>query len=144
MRRKLTKLLTRRVKCNWTGKPAGFTLTEVVVASALLVIAIIPILKGLTSAHLTTAIIEHKTRSLSLAQAKLDEIRASSIYNYSGTFTQTYVSLDGPYLCSVTDTGAGANLRTITVEVGYDSDGDSILVPDEVDVSLITLVAKRW
>jgi hypothetical protein len=119
-------------------------LTEVVVASALLVIAIIPILKGLTSAHVTTAIIERKTRSLTLAQTKLDEIRAGSIYNYAGSFAQTSVSLDGPYRCTVVDTAAGANLRTITVEVGYDSDGDNVLTTDEVDISLITLVARRW
>jgi Tfp pilus assembly protein PilV len=144
MRRKLTKFSTRSAKGNTRRTPSGFTLTEVVVASALLIIAIIPILKGLTSAHATTAIIEHKTRSLTLAQAKLDEIRSSSIYNYSGTFNQTSVSLDGPYLCTVADTGAGSNLRTIMVEVGYDSDGNGSLAPDEVDVGLVTLVAKRW
>lgn len=144
MRRKLTKPLTRSLKCNTGRKPAGFTLTEVVIASALLIIAIIPILKGLTSAHLTTAIIEHKTRSLTLAQAKLDEIKAGLVYNYNNPYAEANTSLDGPYLCKVVDAGQGTDLRTITVEVGYDVDGNGVLAPGEVDVGLVTLVAKRW
>jgi len=86
MHGKLTKLFTRSVKRNTSHEsrvtsraPAGLTLTEVVVASALLILAISPILKALTSAHLNTTTIEHKTRSLTLAQAKLDDIKARSI-----------------------------------------------------------------
>ena len=151
MLRKLTILFTRSIKSNTSGESqvrshaqAGFTLTEVVVASALLIIAIVPILKALTSAHVTSTIIERKTRSLTLAQTKLDEIRARSIYNYSGTFTESSTSLDGPYLCSVADTGGGSNLRTIEVSVGYDLNGNSTLETDEIEVTLTTLVAKRW
>jgi len=125
-------------------KPAGLTLTEVVVASALLIIAIVPILKALTSAHVTSTIIERKSRSLTLAQAKLDEIRARSIYNYSSTFTESSTSLDGPYLCSVVDTSGGSNLRTIEISVGYDLNNNNELELDEVEVTLATLVARRW
>jgi len=124
--------------------PAGFTLTEVVVASAILIIAIVPILKALTSAHVSTTIIEHRTRSLTLAQAKLDEIRARSIYDYTGTFTEVNTSLDGPYLCKVLDNSVSANLRRITVAVGYDVNGNNSLQPDEIEVTLATLVARRW
>lgn len=123
---------------------SGFTITEVVVASALLIVAIVPILKGLTAAHLNTTIIEHKTRSLALAQSKLEEIRARSIYSYDSTFAETDVSVDGSYLCDVADSGSGADLRTVTVSVGYDSNGDSALGSDEIEVVLTTLIAKRW
>ena len=123
---------------------AGFTLTEVVVASALLIIAIVPILKALTSAHVSTTIIEYKTRSLTLAQAKLDEIKARSIYNYSDTFTETDLSLDGSYLCNVQDTGPGTDLRTVTVSVGYDLNGNIQLEADEIEVTLAKLIARRW
>jgi len=125
-------------------RATGFTITEVVVASALLIIAIVPILKALTSAHVSTAIIEYKTRSLTLAQAKLDEIKARSIYNYSDTFTETDTSLDGSYLCNVQDTGPGTDLRTVTVSVGYDLNGDNTLAADEIEVTLATLLARRW
>ena len=126
------------------NRAGGFTLTEVVVASALLIIAMVPILKGLTNAHLTTAIIERKTRSLTLAQAKLDEIKARSVYHYSETFAETNTFVDGSYLCNVTDTSAGANLRTITVSVGYDLNDNDILANDEIEVTLTTYIAKRW
>ena len=122
----------------------GFTLTEVVVASALLIIAIVPILKALTVAHVTSTIIERKTRSLTLAQAKLDEIRARSIYNYSSNFVETSTSLDGPYLCDVKDTSKGTDLREITISVGYDLNGNSMLEADEIEITLATLVARRW
>jgi Tfp pilus assembly protein PilV len=151
MLRKLTILFTRSIKRNTSDESqvtshaqAGFTLTEVVVASVLLIIAIIPILKALTGAHVTSTIIERKTRSLTLAQAKLDEIRARSIYNYSSNFVETSTSLDGPYLCSVVDTTVSSNLRTIEISVGYDLNNNNELEADEVEVTLATLVARRW
>jgi hypothetical protein len=79
-----------------------------------------------------------------MAQAKLDDIRARSIYNYTGSFTETDTSLDGSYLCSVTDVTAGLDLRAIGVLVGYDLNGNNLLTPDEVEVVLATLIARRW
>ena len=104
---------------------AGLTLTEVVIASALL-------------------IIERKSRSLILARAKLDEIKARSVYHYGDTFAQTDVPLDGSYLCNVEDSAISSNLRKITVSVGYDLDGGNSLEPDEIEVTLATCEAKRW
>jgi len=126
------------------ARSEGFTLTEVVVASALLIVAIVPILKALTAVHLSTAIIEHKTRSLMLAQDKLDEIKARSIYHYSSSYTEDNTSLDGSYLCSVSDTGSGSDLRTITVSVGFDFNSDNTLSSDEIEVTLATRLSNRW
>jgi Tfp pilus assembly protein PilV len=123
---------------------AGLTLIEVVIASVLLIAAIIPILKCLTVAHASAVKIEHKSRSLLLAQAKLDQIRARSIYNYGVSFVEDNNSLDDSYLCNVSDTGSSNDLRTIVVSVGFDSDGDTDLSPDEVDVTLASLIARRW
>ena len=141
MRRKLTLSQgSARQRCRQTG----FTLTEVVVASALLIVAIVPILKALTSGHVMAALIEQKTRSLTFAQAKLDEVRARSIYDYSNLFSESSASLGDSYLCTVTDTSSGSDLRTIEVSVGYDRNGDSVLSSDEIEVTLVTLVARRW
>ena len=137
MNRKLT--IDNRIR-----RRGGFTLTEVVVASTLLILAIVPILKGLTSVHLNSSRIERKTRSLSLAQAKLDEIKARSVYNYTDNFTEANESLDGPYLCTVKDGAISANLRVMAVAVGYDVDGDSVLSSDESLVTLQTMIARRW
>ncbi len=123
---------------------SGFTLTETVVASALLIVAIVPILRALTSAHLSTGIIERKTRSLTLAQGKLDEIKARSIYYYADKFKEEDLSLDDSYLCNIADVSKGNNLRKITVLVGSDLNGDNVLADDEILVTFSTLLARRW
>lgn len=150
MYRKLTSLfvpLGSVTECGTQIKSrtrAGLTLTEVVIASALLIVAMVPILKGLTNSHLGTVIIERKTRSLVLAQARLDEIKARSVYNYSQSFAENDLSLDGSYLCNVVDEAINSNLRKITVLVGYDYDGDNTLDSDEIEVNQATYIAKRW
>ena len=122
----------------------GYTLTEVVMASALLLIVMVPILKALTSAHVTGIIIEHKTRSLIFARAKLDEIKARSVYHYDDSYTETDSSVDGSYLCNVSDSAVSADLRQITVSIGYDLNGNSVLDAGEIKATLATLLARRW
>lgn len=122
----------------------GFSITEVVLASALLIISIVPILKALTTAQFNSVVIEHKTRSLTLAQAKFDEIRAQSIYNYENSFAANNTSVDQSYLCNVADTAISDTLREITVSVGYDINADNVLEPNEVGITLATHLAKRW
>jgi Tfp pilus assembly protein PilV len=141
MRRKLRILICKSQIAN---RYKGLTLAEVVVASALLLVAMVPILKALTSAHVSTSIIEQKTRSLTLAQTRLEDIKARSIYNYSSSFAETNTSVEESYLCTVTDSGSASDLRQITVEVGYDLDGSSTLEAEEVKVTLSTLLARRW
>ncbi|UCF15241.1 MAG: hypothetical protein JSW59_17685 [Phycisphaerales bacterium] len=126
------------------NRASGFTITEVIMASALLIIALVPILKALTSTHVTSSIIERRTRSLMLAQGKLDDIKARSIYDYAASFAETNTAIDGSYLCNVADSAVTADLRQITVAVGYDLSGDSVLDGGEIEVTLSTLVARRW
>ncbi len=133
-----------RIKLKNRKRFAGLTLTEVVIASALLIIGIVPILKGLTSAHLGTVIIEQKSKSLILAQARLDEIKARSVYHYSQSYTQTNLSLEDSYLCNITDTSISSDLRKIKVQVGFDYNNNNILDSDEIHVTLVTYIAKRW
>jgi len=124
----------------------GLSIIEVVIASALLIVAMVPILKSLTIAQASSIKIDYKTRSLILAQAKLDEIKARSIYNYTNggdSFAESDTSLDGSYLCNITD-DSGDPLKTISVSVGYDTNGNSSLGSDEVQVTLTTLLARRW
>ena len=144
MHGKLNRLLKSKIRSRRNS--TGFTLTEVVIAAGLLIAAIVPILQALTVSHTTTTSIEYKTRSLTLAQAKLDDIKARSIYNYTNggsTFAESNTSLDGSYLGNVTD-DSGDPLKTITVSVGFDRNGDSTLSSDEIEVTLSTLLARRW
>ena len=122
----------------------GFTLIEVVVAVSLLAVAIVPILNALTVAYVTSSIIEQKTRSLVYAQSKLDEIRLRSVYNYDSAFAASDTSLGNSYLYKVSDSPSGSDLRIITVMVGYDINGNNLLSGGEVQVTLSTLVARRY
>ena len=122
----------------------GLSIMEVALASMLLVVAMVPILRALTKAHMFSSEIERKTQSLVFAQNKLDEIRARSIYHYSDSFAASGSAFGGSYLGNVEDTGPGSDLRTITVSVGYDSNGGGTLSGDEVEVTLVTYVARRW
>ena len=125
-------------------KRPGFTIMEVVVAASLLIIAMVPILKALTAVHLNSTLIERKTKSLLLAQAKLDDIKARTIYSYSSSYDQSDTVLETSYLCNVADTGSGSDIRTMTVSVGFDTDGDNGLDAEEIEVTLMTYIANRW
>ncbi|MHC4431752.1 MAG: type IV pilus modification PilV family protein [Planctomycetota bacterium] len=126
------------------NRASGFTFAEVVIATALLAIAIVPLLKALTTGQVTGSIVEHRTVSLIFAQGKLDEIKARSIYHYDDSFAETNSSLGGSYLCRVIDSAVGADIRNIKVSVGYDLNGNSALNADEIEVTLATLIARRW
>ncbi|MGA2094300.1 MAG: hypothetical protein ABSH16_12995 [Sedimentisphaerales bacterium] len=121
----------------------GLSIIEVAMASALLIVAMVPILRSLTKANMYSAEVAEKTQSLILAQKKLDEIKASAVYHYSDSFTANDTVLSGSYLCDVTDDG-NATLRTITVSVGLDENGDGVLNSGEYEVTLATKIAKRW
>lgn len=122
---------------------AGVTLTETVVASTLLVLSLIPLLKALTVAQVMDRVIERRSWSLMLAQAELDRIRAQSVYDYDRDFNATSAPLDGTYLCCVVD-NRDTSLRMVTVSVGLDCNGDNILSSDEIEVTLCTCLARRW
>ena len=135
-------MLSARAKRRLHHPRNGVTLTEVVVGSALLVVAVVPLLRALTIAQSTTTAIERKTRCLILAQARLEEIRARSIHHYEDSFRATSESLDASYLCTVSDDG-DPTLRLVTVSVGYDADADGELAEAETAVSLSTYLARR-
>ncbi len=121
----------------------GFTLPEVVVAAALLLIAIVPILQALTQANLDSVIIERRTRSLCLAQGKLNRIKARSIYDFNDV-TENNTNLGNSYLCNVSQTTVSSNLKAISVKVGRDIDGNGTLASNEIEVTLQTQIARRW
>jgi hypothetical protein len=114
------------------------------VAAALLLIAIVPILKALTQANLNSVIIERRTQSLCLAQGKLNQIKARSIYNFDNNFSESNTALGNLYLCNVSQTTVSSNLKAISVSVGLDLNGNGALTSDEVEVSLQTQIARRW
>ncbi len=122
----------------------ALTLPEVVIAAALLLSALVPILKGLTQAHLNSAIIERKTQSLGLAQAKLNKIQAISIYDFDSIASQDGEVLNVSYLCKTTVSSVNSNLTAVTVSVGKDINSNGSLDSGEIEITLQTQIAKRW
>ena len=116
---------------------------EIAMACVLLVVAMVPILRALTKAHMFSSAIERKTHSLALAQGKLDEIKARSIYHYSDSFAASDMALGDSFLCDISD-DEDASLRTVAVTVGYDIDGDGVLGSGEAEVALTSYIARRW
>ena len=72
------KLKSETKKRSFSAGRKGLTLTEVVVASSLLAMAIIPMLRGMSGSHMVSAAVEQKTHALIMAQAKMEEIKAIS------------------------------------------------------------------
>jgi len=120
----------------------GVTITEVVIATALLGAAIVPMLKALTTSHLNDKIIERKSRSIMLAQSRLEQIRAESIYNFEDSFDDI-TEPEENYICNVSDDG-DSNLKQITVSVGYDDNDNGILEDEEINITLNTYIARRY
>ncbi len=126
----------------------GFTLTEVIVASVLLAYALVPILQALTQANMNTVIIERRTQSLCLAQAKINQLQAQSIYNFDSIIVTPIphvegLGLSGSYVGKTTVSGSG-DLKTIKVEVGLHHNSDIVLDDDEIEIRLQTQIARRW
>ena len=117
------------------------TLTEVVVASALLLVCIAPLLKALTVAQIEDRAIERKSWSLMLAQRELEWIRARCLRHYEACYRVNSKVVGEGYLCTVTDDEDPA-LRTVTVSVGLDRNGDGVLSDGEVEVRLSTRLAR--
>jgi len=117
------------------------TLAEVIVASALLAIAIAPLLKALTAAQIEDRAIERKSWSLLLAQQELEGIRARCLRQYGACYRVSSRAIRDGYLCTVADDGH-PSLRTVTVSVGLDQNNDGRLSASEVEVSLSTRLAR--
>ena len=134
----------------WIMEPKSkksFTIVEVVVASLLLTVAMVPILRALTASHVMDRTIEYRTRGLVLAQAKLEEIRAESIYNYDFNYSEESSIIEGEYLVRVIDADLvppDNDLREFSIFVGYDKNQNDILEDDEIEVALKSLIARRW
>jgi prepilin-type N-terminal cleavage/methylation domain-containing protein len=127
--------------CDSGGRHSGVTLTEVIVASALLALAVAPLLKALTAAQIEDRAIERTSWSLLLAQQELEGIRARCLGHYDTCYRVSSKPIRDGYLCTVAD-DVHPSLRTVTVSVGLDQDNDGVLSTDEVEVRLSTRLAR--
>ncbi|MFA5292968.1 MAG: prepilin-type N-terminal cleavage/methylation domain-containing protein [Phycisphaerae bacterium] len=139
--------ITKKLRINIFKRQSrkGLTLPEVIVASALLLIALVPILKALTQVNMNAVTIERKTQSLCLAKTKLNQIQAQSIYNFDSVISQSNEVLSGSYLCNTTSQAVpgNSNLKSITIAVGMDRNSSGTLNGTEIEITLQTQIARR-
>jgi Tfp pilus assembly protein PilV len=120
----------------------GLTFTEVLVATLILSLAMVPVLKALTNSHLYSQMLERKTQCLILAQNAIEELRARAIENFDSSWSVSNQSAGGGYLLSIS-AGSESALRTVAVTAGFDENQNGSLDGAEVLVCLRTLIAKQ-
>lgn len=131
-------------------RPAGQTMLELIAATVIIMIALVPALKLTRQRFANTKELEHSELRLTLCTSKLEEelARTASQWDLNtqrGNF-QTAGYSDVRFLVSKSDAVAAGGipdaLATIDVTVWHDLDANGTLDPDELSVRLATKLAK--
>jgi hypothetical protein len=112
----------------------------VVLAAALLAACAVPILSATSRAPGLGDQIKARTKSAFLAQTRMENVLAAATVNFNQDFKRNNENLGDGYLATTQQTASGLT-KTVTVQVGRDTDKDSVLESNEVLVTLTTLVA---
>lgn len=119
----------------------GMTFTEVLIATAILAFAMVPVLQAMTRNHVYSMHLEQKSKSLLFARNQIEELRARAIENYDSSWSGSDLSLGDGYYCTVAS-DSDPSLRTVTVTAGFDADQDFHLDSEEVLITLRTFIAR--
>ncbi|MCA9195104.1 MAG: hypothetical protein KDB03_25205 [Planctomycetales bacterium] len=142
------------VNLNSRSQPAssrlGHTLLELVAASTIISLALIPALKMTRSSLELTESIEHKELAVVLCVSKLEEELALTSANWVAVgSTGTFTSLGHPEMCfsvaksdSETVGGITGSLMVIQVTVWFDQDRGQDMDSSEPSVQYSTKLAK--
>lgn len=127
------------------SRSSGLTLTEVVVALAVIAVALIPLMALLPGGSACYLHAERVGLCTLLAQRKMDETTSALMADYNATPSGTGdFSAEGHagyrYTVSVTQV-SGRPLKSLYVLVWEDRDGDGIADSHEYPTTLYTLVA---
>jgi Tfp pilus assembly protein PilV len=107
--------------------PKGFSLVEVIVPMAIIVLAVVGLLTSFVMGRLHTAVARHRNQSINLLRARIEEVRSRG-YDYLNAFSpnpavETYLVLDeGPDRESRDDDMTCTRVTQVT-----DSDLDGVL-----------------
>jgi len=119
----------------------GMTFTEVLVATLILSLAMVPILRAMGSVHLFSAKMEKNSRCLILAQNQMEEIKARTASDYASCRSVSNKDLGEGYLCSISADG-DSSFRIVSVSVGYDENQNGLLDTEEILLTLRTGMAN--
>ena len=118
----------------------GLTLVELLLAAALLAVCVVPIVEATTHAIGLAYQIENRTRATLLAQQEMETAIGTAAEDFSQDLTKNSHSLGDGFLVTVTQSTDGLE-KTVTVEVGHDTNGNTLLGADEVLAAFVTLAA---
>ena len=93
------------------------TFTEVLVASLILSLAMVPVLKAMTQGHRYSRMLERKTQCLIAARNAIEQLRARAIENYNSSWS---VPINRSGVLVNISAGSNPDLRTVTVTAGFD------------------------
>jgi len=119
---------------------SGLTLMEVLVASALLGIALVPAFDMVTRGMVLARDVEVRSRAVFLAEREMETALAAAAQNFGTSLAKQSADLGDGYRATVTETVSGLT-KTVGVQVGFDADGNRTLSSGEVLVTFATVVA---
>lgn len=123
----------------------GFTLVEVVTATALIGLVLVALMQIVPGMFKVGTKVEVVTKATFLAEKKMEDIHSLICSDYSINHTQSATAFPSPdslYKFTVTD-NAAVSIREINVTAWNDLDGDSVIDSNEYSVSLDTKAADR-
>lgn len=132
----------RRKMRRMRGLSRGMTLTEVLMAMAILAFALTPVLKALTQAHRGGTRLDQKSTSWLLAQSQIEELRARGATDWASSWSAADKPLKDGYRCTITDSGPTGDRRTVRIRAGYDADMDGRLDSSEISADMSFLIAR--
>jgi len=118
----------------------GLTLMEVLVASALLGIALVPAFNMVTRGMVLARDVEVRSRAVFLAEREMETALAAAGQDFRTSLTKQSADLGDGYRATVTETVSGLT-KTVAVQVGFDADGNGALSSGEVLATFATVVA---
>jgi len=127
----------------------GFTLIELMLATVILVISIIPITMILPRMLTENRIVERENRAVFLGQKIMEETKTKALtyFNWDG-YNKTAIAFSSPYNIfkySVTyvSVAGNNNIKKITVTVWYDANNNNTADTGEEWIQLKTLITNR-
>jgi prepilin-type N-terminal cleavage/methylation domain-containing protein len=128
----------------------GFTLIELMLATVILVISIIPITMILPRMLTENRIVERENRAVFLGQKIMEETKTKALtyFNWDG-YNKTAIAFSSPYnifkysVTYASVAGMDNNIRKITVTVWYDEIDNGAVDTGEEWIQLKTLITNR-
>ena len=119
----------------------GLTLIELILATALLAAAAIPVIEALGRGTAIVSDISHHTQATLLARKELARVTATATEDFQADLATAGRDLGGGYLAAVEQDRDGLT-QDLVVRVGWDVNGNGDLAPSEVLTTMTTRIAN--